>query len=130
MSDVGDPGARRSTAPQPLPPIASTALAELREHGRRLGLALQRQAPGTRAAGSGWRAHAHAASRLAGGDPEIHRILVDVEVAAQHLTSRSALWRYARTRRDRAATPESRALVDGLLAALEGPADDARATQH
>ena len=130
MSDIGDPGAHPGASPQPLPPSATGAVRELREHGRLLGLMLQRRTPGTRAVGSGWRSHAHAVARLGGDDPEIDRILVDVEVAAQHLMSRTALCRYARTRRARASSPESIALIDGLLAALEDPAGPAPVTRH
>lgn len=82
MSDTGDPGARPSASPNAIPPPFSGVRAELHDHGRLLGLALQRRTPGTRAIGSGWRAHLHAAARLGGSDPEIHRILVDVDVAA------------------------------------------------
>lgn len=87
----------------------------LRAHGGDYAGLLRQRRPGTRADGSGWRFYADATARAAGDDVEVHQILIDVSVAAQHLGSNDALRSYATSKRRRVEGPLAAAFLEGML---------------
>ena len=87
----------------------------VRAHGGDYARLLRQRRPGTRADGSGWRFYADATARAAGDDIEVHQILVDISVAAQHLGTNDALRSYATSKRRRVEGPLAAAFLEGML---------------
>lgn len=76
-----------------------------REHGRPASAAL--------------RTLSRTVAGVAGDDHEVHRVLVDVSVAAPHLGREGALRAYARSRRRTLDGGPAVALLDGMLQGLQ-----------
>ena len=87
----------------------------LRAHGGDYARLLRQRRPGTRADGSGWRFYADATARAARNDIEVHQILVDISVAAQHLGPNDALRSYATSKRRRVEGPLAAAFLEGMV---------------
>lgn len=104
-------------APSVQPPQDVAAL--LRAHGGDYARLLRQRRPGSRADGSGWRFYADAMARAAGDDAEVHQILIDVSVAAQHLGTNDALRSYATSKRRRVQGSLAIAFLDGMLDRIE-----------
>jgi hypothetical protein len=91
------------------------ALGRVRDHGHELACLLRRRRPGSRAVRSGWRFYAAETTAASDDDPEVHQILIDVSVAAQHLVTYEALRTYASSERRRTEGPFAIALLEGML---------------
>ncbi|MEV4418360.1 hypothetical protein AB0L40_00110 [Patulibacter sp. NPDC049589] len=87
----------------------------LRAHGGDYARLLRQRRPGSRASGSGWRYYADATATAAGDDAEVHQILIDISVAAQHLSTNDALRTYASSKRRRVSGPMATAFLDGVI---------------
>lgn len=122
MSDPG-PATQDST---PIPPPHRAAPADdrdLRTVGAAVADLLLSPAGRHGALHRELRALAVSAARASGHDAEVHRILVDVGVAHEHLDGPRPLRAYARARRRTVAGPAARALLDGLLLRVQQAAD-------
>ncbi|CAB4893308.1 unannotated protein [freshwater metagenome] len=102
----------------------------VRAHGGDYARLLRQRRPGTRADGSGWRFYADATARAAGDDIEVHQILVDISVAAQHLGSNDALRAYATSKRRRVESPLAAAFLEGMLDRIDRFPHDVRRLDH
>lgn len=110
-----DRGARETPAGAASVQPPQDVVTVLRAHGGDYARLLRQRRPGTRADGSGWRFYADATARAAGEDVEVHQILVDVSVAAQHLGTNDALRSYAISKRRRVEGPLAAAFLEGML---------------
>ncbi|CAB4911680.1 unannotated protein [freshwater metagenome] len=122
MSDPG-PATQDSTPPRPPLHAAPSADRDLRSLGAAVTDALLHPAGRPGALQRELRSIAAAASRSSGHDAEVHRILVDVGVAHEHLDGPRPLRAYASARRRTVAGPAARALLDGVLGRLEQVGD-------
>lgn len=108
MPPTADEGRTRSIPHTPVPTVDRDPTgrdARLRQLGAELARALRRVPEAPSALPRALRTIARGAQDAAGDDHDVHRILVDVAVAAQHLADPRALRAYARASSGAAGRP-------------------------
>lgn len=87
----------------------------MRAHGGDYARLVRQRRPGSRANGSGWQLYADASAKPAGHNLEIHQILTDTSVAAQHRSINKALRAYASSKRRHVEGPLTTAFLDCMI---------------